>query len=332
MMARSHARLSASIWSDPEWCDLTAGAQRAYMLLLSQPKLTLAGSLDLLPRRWAGLARDVTPDAMRAALSELQDAGFIECDHETTELVIRTFARHDFTPGGFNKNIAKGFWTAWAAIQSARLRHTVVAHLPDFVWDKSEAPAAAKALKSREWTRFEPETQSRFEPQDELRSEPYRQPSTVDRLPSLLRDVTETDAAADPAAAAIDQAVDLVMAARHRNGAPAHVNNPGGWLAAARKGIRSEVARLAAQNPDWPPQHLADALAPVRVPVSLEDEFLPAAHPPPAGPAFDRAAHADCTECDGHGDVRNENDEWVRQCTAKDGAGGGVTPCPGQAA
>jgi len=327
-MARSHARLAATIWSDPEWSTLTRSAQRAYLLLLSQPKLTLAGSLDLMPGRWANLAADDTPDAMRAALDELQAAGFIEIDTDTDELVIRTFARHDFTPNGYNRNIAKGFWSAWGAILSVRLRHTVVAHLPDFAWTKKHpdvtVPAEAEALKTQGWSRFEPGELPRFEPEDENRSEPQPQDRlepTVSTQPSTVstreqqRDVTETDAATEPAAA-LEQAIDIVMAARHPNGAPSHVGNPGGWNVRARQGVKVELQPIVAQHPDWPPQHLADALTGTRVKLAPEDEFVPAAHPPKPGPAFDRTAHANCTECDGMGDVRDADDNWIRQCDA----------------
>ena len=331
-MARSHARLAAAIWSDPEWSSLTCAAQRAYMLLLSQPKLTLAGSLDLMPGRWAGLASDDTTDAVNRALKELEAAGFVAIDRDTDELVIRTFARHDFTPNGYNRNIAKGFWSAWGAIMSDHLRHVVVAHLPDFVWTKKHAdvtiPPEAETLKTQGLPRFEPGRRLRFEPDTENRSEPEveprfepsvsTQPSTVVRR-EQQRDVTETAATPEPAAA-LDQAVDLVIAARYPNGAPPTVGNPGGWLVRVRQGVKVELQPIAAEHPDWPPQHLADALTGNRVRVPSGDEFLLAAHPPKPGPAFDRTAHVDCTECDGMGDVRDADDNWIRQCTAKDAA------------
>ena len=53
-MARSEARVLVSIWSDPDWLALTSTAQRAYLLLLSQPKLSLAGCLDWMPQRVLG--------------------------------------------------------------------------------------------------------------------------------------------------------------------------------------------------------------------------------------------------------------------------------------
>ena len=94
-MARSHARVQGSIWNDAEWRRLNTNAQWSYLMLLSQPEINNCGVLALVPRRWSGYAADMTPDDLEAALLELENAGFVLCDDETQELVIRTFIKHD---------------------------------------------------------------------------------------------------------------------------------------------------------------------------------------------------------------------------------------------
>lgn len=94
-MARTHARVQGAIWNDPEWRALSGDAQRTYLLLLSQPEINNVGVLPLVPRRWASYAADTTLELLEAALVELENGAFILCDHETQELVVRTFVKHD---------------------------------------------------------------------------------------------------------------------------------------------------------------------------------------------------------------------------------------------
>ena len=94
-MARSHARITTSIWADREFTRLTALSQRLYFLLLSQPNLSHAGVLPLTIRRWTLLSGDRDEDAIRAALTELDGHRFIVVDYDTEELLIRSFIRND---------------------------------------------------------------------------------------------------------------------------------------------------------------------------------------------------------------------------------------------
>lgn len=94
-MARSHARIDVAIWADEDWLALSSLAKLLYVQLLSQPKLTYAGTLDLAAKRWARAHPDHTVTEIRAALSELDAARMLVVDHDTEEVLVRTFIRND---------------------------------------------------------------------------------------------------------------------------------------------------------------------------------------------------------------------------------------------
>lgn len=169
-MARTQATTYTSIWSDPEFTGLTSEAQRVYWLLLSQPKLTLAGSLDWHPKRWARLAADTTETDVLDALDELAEARFVAVDED--ELVLRTFVANDLGRGTVNRNLVKGMWSAWGALVSPSLRKVVVDNTPDSVWQADGAPAPGPALELRSEPRLELPLGPRFEPSVDLFSDP----------------------------------------------------------------------------------------------------------------------------------------------------------------
>ena len=94
-MARDHARLKCSIWSDSDFTSLPASAQRTYFLALSQPGLTYAGVVSYTPGRWSRLAAGTSPAAIRKDIRTLEDAGYVVVDEGTEELLISTFVKHD---------------------------------------------------------------------------------------------------------------------------------------------------------------------------------------------------------------------------------------------
>lgn len=94
-MARSYANILTSIWRDAGFRGLPAAAQRAYLMLVTQPDISAAGTLPLTPGRWAGLAPDTTVDDIRRVLVTLSDARFVVVDGQEEELLVRSFVRHD---------------------------------------------------------------------------------------------------------------------------------------------------------------------------------------------------------------------------------------------
>lgn len=178
-MARTQAKVLVTIWSDDEWRETPSSAQRLYLLLLSQSRLNLSGCLDLMPARWANCAPDTTTDDIERDIAELERRRYIAVDRETGELVVRSFTEHDLAAGALNKNLIKGFWSAWAGILSATLRKVVVDALPDVVWSKSNGstPPAAELMRS--------------EPQLELPLQPQSEPS-VAVTSTVTASVTDT--------------------------------------------------------------------------------------------------------------------------------------------
>ena len=94
-MARSYANILTSIWRDPAFRVLPGEAQRCYLMLVTQPDISAAGTLALTVGRWSGLASDTTPDDIRRALATLSDTRHIVMDDQEEELLVRSFVRHD---------------------------------------------------------------------------------------------------------------------------------------------------------------------------------------------------------------------------------------------
>lgn len=166
-MARTQAKILCSIWTNPDFVALTSDAQRLYFLVLSQPRLNLAGCIDLMPERWARLCSGWTVDDVMRALGELVEAEFVAVDGD--ELVVRTFGQHDLAHGAVNSNLVKGMWSAWEAISSPFLRMVVVDNMPDRLWDMKGVTAPEKALAGRLRPRPEPRSEPEFEPRSEPR-------------------------------------------------------------------------------------------------------------------------------------------------------------------
>lgn len=177
-MARSHARIDAAIWRNPDFTRLSADAQRLYFLLLSQPNLSLVGVIDFMPARWAKLARDTNADEIADAVGDLETARFVLVDGD--ELLIRTFVVHDLTR--LNVNVVKGVWSAWNAVGSAFLRSSIVHSLPDAVWAEERATPPAEAVGMRWSTPIE-----RFVTTDRCDEPSGRAvPTSLDLPPSTL--------------------------------------------------------------------------------------------------------------------------------------------------
>ncbi|PRX90674.1 hypothetical protein [Allonocardiopsis opalescens] len=94
-MARNHGRILTTIWTDTQFLAVSPAAQRMYLFLLSQPRLTHAGLLDITLSRWASKAPGLTEVSVAAALDELAEARFVVLDADSEELLIRTLVKND---------------------------------------------------------------------------------------------------------------------------------------------------------------------------------------------------------------------------------------------
>lgn len=126
-MARSYANIVTTIYADPEFCGLSAGAQRTYFMLVVQPEITACGSLALTLRRWAKTVPEAERHLLGAWLTELEQARYVLVDEDTEELLVRTFAKWD---GGYKhaKRVLAVVATA-EAIRSPRLRTAIAVEL-----------------------------------------------------------------------------------------------------------------------------------------------------------------------------------------------------------
>ncbi len=94
-MARKHAQILLSVWSDQDFQTLTPPAQRLYFLLLSQKALNNAGVLPLMVSKWARGSTHTTPVDIEMALAELEAQRYVVVDRDTEEVLIRSFIRND---------------------------------------------------------------------------------------------------------------------------------------------------------------------------------------------------------------------------------------------
>lgn len=267
-MARSHAHLLSAIWSDPDWIALTAGAQRTYMLLLSQPKLTMIGLLDHLPSRWARLAADTTLASVEGDIAELEASRFVLVDPSTDEVLIRSLVRHEVNPSKTaNPKWLAGLWSSWASIESRQLRAGAVENLPTSVWDSTKVapPAEATRLRQTPWSRQKhlPETSTGTFQQNVPQS-----PVTTDAVADLKQPVYSRGEG-DEAAAAVDnstfEAALVLLTQREILRNPSHTNPQRHYDATLRGKRRDHVARaheLLRADPHASPEQLADALEP----------------------------------------------------------------------
>ena len=126
-MARDHSRIRLSIWTDPAFLALDRDAQRMYLVLVSQPRLSYCGVLDYVPARLARLAPDEDEASVDHAVKLLEADRFVVVDRSTQELLIRSFVRHD----GLLKtpNVTKAMVSARALVMSEQLRDVIDAEL-----------------------------------------------------------------------------------------------------------------------------------------------------------------------------------------------------------
>lgn len=123
-MPRSESRLRCEVWRNPDWRNLSPKAQWLYMLLLSQPDVSMCGVLPLVEGRWSSLSIGATAETVSAALDELHEHRFLVVDRETFEVLIRTFVKHDGVLRGPKTRAA--MWKALAGVASDNLRSSVV--------------------------------------------------------------------------------------------------------------------------------------------------------------------------------------------------------------
>lgn len=148
-MARTYARIDVKRGADDDWRALTLEQKAVYDFLLTHPKLSLCGSLDVKMSVWCRYAPDLDSDRLSGLLGDLEQAGFVAWDRDTDEVVIRTFVRHDGVLQ--NRNLGRGMWAAWQSVESETLQDFLVDNLPESAFEPRFEPpflAVEKRLKN----------------------------------------------------------------------------------------------------------------------------------------------------------------------------------------
>lgn len=151
-MARDHARILVAIWADKDFRRLCRDAQRMYLLLCSQARLTYCGALDYLPGRLATLAEDEDEQTVDHAVKLLEVDRFVVVDRTTAEVLVRSFVRHDGLLG--SPNVTKAMLKDRAALLSDDLRN---------VLDDELARAYLDDPKAKGWAGFKQAEPELFE-------------------------------------------------------------------------------------------------------------------------------------------------------------------------
>ena len=131
-----------TIWDDPDWRLLSAGAQWTYFMLLTQKDLTAAGTMSYNPRKWAKGCDALSEAHVERCVYELQDHRFVYLDEDTDEVLIRTYVRND----GIWKqpNMIRSACKSAVLVSSPLLRAALAFELARM--PKSQNEPAAKAV------------------------------------------------------------------------------------------------------------------------------------------------------------------------------------------
>lgn len=126
-MPRAFAKVNVAIWQDPDFRRLPPAAQHLYLLLWTSPSLSFCGVHDWRPGRLSHLSQGFTEEHTKTVADCLTARHFIVVDHETEEVLIRSWARHDEVLK--QPRLAVSFVHAYADTYSATLRSVLVYEL-----------------------------------------------------------------------------------------------------------------------------------------------------------------------------------------------------------
>jgi hypothetical protein len=137
-MARRFAQLGTGLWSEPSIRSHKRDAQRAYLLVYTQPELSRCGVLPFRLRRLAALAHDDTPKSLRKAMAALETTRHLIVDEDAEELLVRTYVRHDGLLA--QPQVVAAMVQDYDLIESSTIRTAFLAELRR-IWDLPDLPA-----------------------------------------------------------------------------------------------------------------------------------------------------------------------------------------------
>ena len=256
-MPRHHAPLLTSIWDDHDFQQLPALAQRLYMQILSQKRLSLAGVIPFSARNLARGCAELTPDDIDETITVLEAANYIFVDRDTEELMVRTMLKHD--PPRGSRTIT-GMWNAWREIDSDAIKRRVIHNVDEQIWaqDGVDPPEAAKALrKALSDAPSQGSSMGHVENENQLRAATCHLPPTNNPHPQANDFHSSTRSTGDdeqPDDERINEVIEACIA--HRMSKQTSIGNPKGYAASVRQKFtaqdRAEVGRLLYDFPGAP--------------------------------------------------------------------------------
>lgn len=132
-MSRTFGGIYVTIWENPDFVALSSEAQRAYFMLISQPRIDAAGVQSIAMKRWSQLSRNDLA-SLQDAMRELVSAKFVLVDVDTEEILVRTFIKWD-NRGFANFARRAAIKKAYHACASETLRGSILAAMTDLGYD-----------------------------------------------------------------------------------------------------------------------------------------------------------------------------------------------------
>ena len=126
-MAHRFARYLSSTHDDPDWAALTTLQHDCYMALVSSEVITWCGVLPYIPARFSSFAADLTPKKVASAWGSLERSGLLVIDKKASEVLVRSFVRHDEVMK--SPNLAKAFLRAFGKVRSRKIKDALTTEI-----------------------------------------------------------------------------------------------------------------------------------------------------------------------------------------------------------
>lgn len=139
---RPFGKIYYDVWEDPDFTSLTIEAQAVYFMLISSRQRNHVGVTDYAPGRFIGNAANWTPEKFRYAIAELEAAHYVVVDHDSMEVLIRTYNRHDKTLNSPNMGTSVG--RVFRTVFSPKLRERIVQELAKYYRLEPDVPGWEK--------------------------------------------------------------------------------------------------------------------------------------------------------------------------------------------
>lgn len=123
-MARDYGRLATSIWRDDDFRTLDPIDKLVYISLITRSDITAAGTLPLMPSRWAkALGMEAGAVSESVGVLAAHEQRYVVPDWDTEELLVRSFIKWD--GGANNAKRREAILSAAKAVESRRIAHAL---------------------------------------------------------------------------------------------------------------------------------------------------------------------------------------------------------------